>query len=211
MDDVRFQKYGSFSSDPHATRVRRAISWGMAAETATGEDEQFIFYWITLNATYGNEEMAAANERLKRATFFEKICELDAENKINKALIAIQNQLRVFIDNKYMYDEYWKLLKNEVTPEYFENMKIRVRKKIYSGLMSKEDEIDVLDYLFDLISLLRNQIFHGLATYQSSVNREQLRPCIEILKSTVPIIVEIVLEHPEVDWGAISYPYIKQD
>ena len=70
MDDVRFQKYGSFSSDPHATRVRRAISWGMAAETATGEDEQFIFYWITLNATYGNEEMAAANERLKRATFF---------------------------------------------------------------------------------------------------------------------------------------------
>ena len=211
MDELRFQKYGSFSSDPHATRVRRAISWGVAAENATGEDEQFIFYWIALNATYGNEETASANERFKRTKFFEKICELDVENNINKALIAIQNQLRVFVDNKYMYDEYWKLLKNEVTPERFEDLKVRVRKKIYTGLMSKEGEIGLLDYLFDLISLLRNQIFHGLATYQSSVNREQLIPCVEILKNTVPIIVEIVLKHSEVDWGSISYPYIQQD
>ena len=73
--------------------------------------------------------------------------------------------------------------------------------------MAKEDEIEVLDYLFTLMAVLRNQLFHGLATYQSRANREQLGAGVKILKVIMPIIIELVLVNDDVDWGRVSYPY----
>ena len=208
LDKKRIDKYGAFSEK--AIRVVRAISWGKAAELAEGEDEKFIFYWISLNAVYNDDMIAGETERLKRKLFFDKISDLDKENRIKKELMGIQNQLRVFVDNKYLYDEYWKAQKGDSSEEDFEKQKKKVMQKIYSGLMAKEDAIDVLDYLFALMAVLRNQIFHGLATYKSKANREQLCAGVTILKAIIPIIVEIVLENGDVDWGVISYPYINK-
>ncbi|MCR4874463.1 MAG: hypothetical protein K5923_01805 [Clostridia bacterium] len=208
LDNVRFKKYGAFSEK--AIRVVRAISWGKAAEKTEIEDEQFIFYWISLNAAYSDDMIAVETERLKRKVFFDKISELDKENRIKKALMSIPNQLRIFVDSKYLYDEYWRAQKGDVKEEDFEKYKSKVMQKIYSGLMAREDEIEVLDYLFSLMAVLRNQIFHGLATYQSKANREQLKSGVKILKAIIPIIIEIVLINDDVDWGAISYPLINK-
>ena len=206
LDNLRFEKYGAFSEK--AIRPHRAISWGKAAEKTEVEDEQFMFYWIALNAAYNDDMIATESERLKRKIFFDKISELDKDNRIKKALMSIPNQLRVFVDNKYLYDEYWKTQKGDASEEDFEKHKTLVMQKIYSGLMVREDEIEVLDYLFALMAVLRNQLFHGLATYQSKANREQLGVGVKILKAIIPIIIELVLVHDEVDWGRISYPYI---
>ena len=162
LDQSRIDKYGTYSDK--AIRIVRIISWGKAAENTKVDDEKFIFYWIALNAAYNDELIATANERSKRKIFFEKISELDKENTIKNALVDIQNQLRVFVDNKYLYDEFWKAQKGDSTEEDFEAYKKKVMQKIYSGLMAREDAIDVLDYLFTLMAVLRNQIFHGLAT-----------------------------------------------
>ena len=205
LDRIRFEKYGPFSE--RAIRPHRAISWGKAAEKAEGEDEQFIFYWIALNAAYNDADSFAETERIKRRNFFNKISELDIDNRIKKALISIPNQLRVFVDNKYLYDEDWKTQKGDTSEENFEKHKTMVMQKIYSGLMAKEDEIEVLDYLFTLMAVLRNQLFHGLATYQSRANREQLGAGVKILKAIMPIIIELVLVNDDVDWGRVSYPY----
>ena len=206
LDKKRIEKYGTFSEE--AIRIHRAISWGKAAEKVEGEDEQFMFYWISLNAAYNDADVLEETERTKRKTFFEKISDLDTESRIKKALMEIPNQLRVFVDNKYLYDEYWKAQKGESSEEDFEKYKTKVMQKIYAGLMAKEDEIEVLDYLFTLMAVLRNQLFHGLATYKSKVNREQLMAGVKILKAVIPIIVELVLEHDDVDWGTVSYPYV---
>ncbi len=206
LDIIRKGKYGEFDND--AIRVRRAISWGMAAENAKGDDEKFIFYWIALNAAYANETY---DELVSRHLFFSKISSLDNENRIKKSLMEIPNQLRVFVDNKYLYKKYWESLDGDATKEEFEQEKTRITKIIYSGLMSKEESLDVLNYLFNLIYILRIQIFHGLATYKSKVNREQLIPCVKILEATMPIIIELLLEHNEIDWGEVSYPYVNQN
>ena len=121
LDKLRFEKYGAFSEK--AIRPHRAISWGKAAERADGIDEQFIFYWISLNAAYSDDLNASETERLKRKVFFDKISELDKDNNIRKALMTIPNQLRVFVDNKYLYDEYWKAQKGDSSEEDFERYK----------------------------------------------------------------------------------------
>ena len=208
LDKKRFEKYGKFSDK--AIRVVRAISWGKAAENTEVLDEQFMFYWISLNAAYNDDASALSAERTKRRAFFIKISDLDKDNLIKRALVSIQNQLRVFVDNEFLYEEFWKMQKGELSETSFEKTKNNIMQKIYSGLMAREDAIEVLDYLFDLMALLRNQLFHGLATYGSSKNRDQLQAGVAILKAILPIIIDLVLVHDEVDWGEISYPVINK-
>lgn len=204
----RKEKYGKFSDK--ALRIHRTISWGKAAEKAKGIDEQFIFYWIALNAAYTDAAATLDSERTKRRTFFEKISDADTDNQIKRALIDNQNYLRVFVENKFLYDEYWRAQKGEADEEEFEKQKNKVMQKIYFGLLTKIDEVEILDYLFTLMAVLRNQIFHGLATYQSQANREQLKAGVGICKTLIPIMAEIVLNHEDIDWGEVSYPYIQR-
>ncbi len=121
LDKLRFEKYGAFSEK--AIRPHRAISWGKAAEKTEVEDEQFMFYWIALNAAYNDADTIAETERFKRKIFFDKISELDKDNRIKQALMSIPNQLRVFVDNKYLYDEYWKSQIGDASEEDFDNLR----------------------------------------------------------------------------------------
>lgn len=211
LEDLKIQKYGTKFKGDHPLRIHRAISWGKAAEKAEGLDEKFIFYWISLNAVYSDDNLKSEPERTVRKEFFKKISEIDKENTVKNALYDIQNQLRVFVDNNYIHEDYWKSENGEITKEQFEQRKLNIFNKIYSGLVDDEYEVEVLDYLFALMAILRNQIFHGLATYNSSVNREQVHSGEIILERLLPLLVEIVTKHDEIDWGKTCYPYWRRD
>lgn len=66
----------------------------------------------------------------------------------------------------------------------------------------------VLSIVFDRLYVLRNQLIHGGATWNSSVNRQQVCDGAAILGNLVPKIVELMLLHPENDHGEILYPVI---
>lgn len=71
----------------------------------------------------------------------------------------------------------------------------------------------MLSVIFNLLYTLRNQIIHGGATYNSRVNREQLKDARNILEEIVPAIVDIMLQYPDQfnGWGKPFYPYVKED
>ena len=70
-------------------------------------------------------------------------------------------------------------------------------------------EVDkLIEVLLDRLYTLRNQIMHGGATYKSKVNRAQVRDACNILKLFIPIIIDIMMEHWEEDWGEIYYPVV---
>ena len=62
--------------------------------------------------------------------------------------------------------------------------------------------------LFDRFYVLCNQLIHGGATYNSSVNRDQVRDGRRIVAFLVPILVSLMVSNPEVDWGAPYYPVV---
>lgn len=62
-----------------------------------------------------------------------------------------------------------------------------------------------------LIYTLRNQLVHGGATWCGAVNREQVRDCANIMANLVPIIIEIVMDNPDENWGEVSYPVVNPD
>ena len=68
----------------------------------------------------------------------------------------------------------------------------------------------VLQIIFSHLYTLRNQLMHGGATYNSSVNRKQLLETCHILSKLIPMILQIMLENPDNPyWGKPFYPVVK--
>ena len=43
--------------------------------------------------------------------------------------------------------------------------------------------------------MLRNQLVHGGATWQSSANREQIRDAVAFLQYLVPIMIDVMMDN----------------
>ena len=74
--------------------------------------------------------------------------------------------------------------------------------------MGKRDTVTVLSIVLSRIYTLRNQLVHGGATWGSSVNRAQLRDCTHLMRKLVPLVIEIMMDHPESFWGDACYPVV---
>jgi hypothetical protein len=48
------------------------------------------------------------------------------------------------------------------------------------------------------------------ATWNSSVNREHIRDCNKLMGRLVPVVIEIMLDHPETLWGDACYPVVER-
>ena len=67
----------------------------------------------------------------------------------------------------------------------------------------------ILTCLFDRLYVLRNQLVHGGATWNSSVNRQQVGDGARIMAFLVPLFIDIMMDHPQSDWGAPYYPVVE--
>jgi len=56
--------------------------------------------------------------------------------------------------------------------------------------------------------MLRNQLIHGGATWQSAVNRDQIRDAVAILSKFVPIVINFMKDNSNELWGEANYPLI---
>ena len=63
-----------------------------------------------------------------------------------------------------------------------------------------------LSFVFDRLYVLRNQLVHGGATWNSAVNRDQVRDGASILGFLMPVFVDVMMDNPHEDWGRPFYP-----
>lgn len=74
--------------------------------------------------------------------------------------------------------------------------------------LSRQNVPELLAIVLDRLFVLRNQILHGGATYQSQLNRKQVNDGVQLLIALLPIVIEIMLSTPDEDWGDIYYPVV---
>ena len=74
--------------------------------------------------------------------------------------------------------------------------------------MSAGDAARILSILFDRLYVLRNQLVHGGATWNGSVNRDQVRDGAAVLGTLLPIFIEIMMDNPGQNWGKPFYPVV---
>jgi hypothetical protein len=66
-----------------------------------------------------------------------------------------------------------------------------------------------LSCIFTRLYTLRNQLIHGGATHNSSINREQLKDACNLLQKVIPLIIALMMAAPGQLWGEGCYPVVK--
>ena len=71
--------------------------------------------------------------------------------------------------------------------------------------LNKGDPSIVLKILFENLYVIRNQIFHGSATYNGNNNRDTVKCGAKILQDLVPLFIEIMIKNLAQDWGSVTF------
>jgi len=196
-------------SDALNLRVHRAISWLTKAEQCDDLDSQFIFYWIAFNSAYANE---MAGIRKCESEIFNhylaRIIELDGSHQVYHLVWdTYSGAIRVLLENPYVYQKFWDSANGLLAPDAWKAEFEKANKAAHVAL-AKKDTTTILSVVFSRLYTLRNQLVHGGATWNSKVNRDQLRDACHILKDMLPLMIKTMLDHPEAHWGEAIYPPI---
>ncbi|MCK9303776.1 MAG: HEPN domain-containing protein [Bacteroidales bacterium] len=189
-------------------RVHRALSWLKAANESSSPDAKFIFLWIAFNAAYA-QEFKSGQELMKRDSFKEflgRLLRLDCEDLVyNIVWENYSGKIRLFIDNQYVSRYFWDYHNGRLTEEQWVKKFERSRAMAQKALAIK-DTVVFVGILFDRLYVLRNQLVHGGATWESKVNRDQVRDGYRIMQDLAPAIIHIIMENAEEAWGKPCYP-----
>ena len=192
-------------------RTHRALSWlGRAEQETTDDDARFLFLWIAFNAAYANEilDRKAFTERRLFLQFLNRLVESDKEELISEIVWnQFSSSIRVLIDNKFVFQPFWDhqagLVSESNWKEAFENSKTAANRAL-----GRTDTTRVLAVIFDRLYTLRNQIVHGGATWNSGVNRAQMKDGTNILGFLVPTVIHLMMENHNQLWGDPCYPVV---
>lgn len=194
-------------------RTHRAISWiGRAEACDTDADARFIFLWISFNAAYADErefQMTAPGERAAFVDYFEKMVALDENKRIYAALWQrFSGPVRTLLENRYVFNPFWQHHNGIDGFDDWED-RFKTSARTFAQCFQAGDTVRVLSFVFDRLYVLRNQLVHGGSTWNSAVNRAQVRDGAAILGFLMPVFIDIMMDHPNADWGKPFYPVVE--
>jgi len=194
-------------------RVHRSLSWLQRAEQCEDDDDgRFIFLWIAFNAAYAQEMRhdGPMPEHQVLRDFLVKLVSLDTDKQLTRVVwTEFPNVIRMLLNNPYVFQPYWDS-QNGKRPRgewsgLFERAKVAAARALGS-----DDTARALQHVFSRLYTLRNQLLHGGSTWNSSVNREQVKDGANILGQLVPVIISIMMGHGEAEWGEPCYPVVER-
>jgi hypothetical protein len=168
-----------------ALRVHRALSWLDRAERSEDDlDARFIFLWIAFNAAYATEinESFRLSEQDTFRAFLGKLEDLDGAGRRIEGLVwdEFPRSIRVVLDNPYVYQDFWSFHNGSLQEEEWQR-RFTAAKAAASAALGRRDTVTVLAIVLSRIYTLRNQLMHGGATWNSGVNRDQVRDCVKFM------------------------------
>jgi len=199
-------------SESVTLRVHRALSWLDRAEHERSDaDARFIFLWISFNAMYASEvHDPDMTEKRGFQTFLRTLLHLDPKGRIGQLIWKeFSGSIRLLLTNEYGFPDFWRHHNGQLTATEWQSRFNKSRRAAELALAGGHT-LQVLAIVFAPLYVLRNQLIHGGATWNSKVNRSQVRDCSNLLGKLVPVIIEIMQDHPDHDWGPATYPVISQ-
>lgn len=196
---------------PLTLRVHRALSWLTRAEQEEDDgDVRFILLWVGFNAAYAiNIEQEAHSERGRFQAFFATLIGLDNAHRIyDMVWERFSNEIRLLLDNRHVFAPFWAHQNGEAGYADWEQRLQRSRNSVAKALR-EHDTVRILSILFDRLYVLRNQLVHGGATWNSDVNREQVRDGASLLGCLLPVFIDLMMDHPGQVWRMPHYPVVE--
>ena len=184
-------------------RIHRALSWWGRALMDDDTDGRFVFLWIAFNASYAAQ--IDGDLRLSKQTsfkaFLEKLCTLDADKRIDRLMWEeFSGGVRILLDTPYVFQSFWGWQSEKITEDEWRDRFERGKQLAHYALGTGKTAM-LLSEIFNRLYTLRNQLMHGGATWNSAVNRKQLHDCCDLLSKLVPLIIQLMLDNPQVVLG----------
>ncbi|MCC7334621.1 MAG: hypothetical protein IT422_05975 [Pirellulaceae bacterium] len=198
-------------SHPLPIRLHRAFSWLAAVETLADSeqlDQRLIFRWIALNSLYGRwdgkiDEPTRDAESLRR--FLSTIIRLDHDGLLAASLQTHKPLAMSILEDEYVNDYFWRMVRED--RQFRPGRTRRLAEEWYR----EANWTKLLDELLDRVYLVRCQLIHGAATYDSKMNRETVRRCGLMLRIVMQSILIVMIDQGlTTDWGELCYPPISQ-
>jgi hypothetical protein len=192
-------------------RVHRSLSWLDRAEQCEDLDGKFVFLWISFNAAYANEivENYRLSEKKSFKNFIEKIVRLDTSQTLHNIIWNnYSGSIRVLLANPYVSAAFWEMQIGNLDKDGFESQ-FKIDKERAFRALIRNDTVSVIICVLESIYMLRNQIFHGGATWNSSINRDQIRDASRIMQVIVPLVLTIMMDNSSELWGDAIFPVIE--
>ena len=174
--------------------------------------------WIAFNAAYGvgvtnldSEERPEEIEAFKG--FLQKIMDRDDEDALANILWQrFSEPVRILFDNPYVFHAFWKAVSGSSRDDDWEEKFDRSRRRLFRA-MKEQDVHSALVEVFLRLYTLRNQLFHGGASFWGG---DQVRDGARIMEALVPVILKIMRVDIETNpnsevWGPIAYPRINYE
>jgi hypothetical protein len=198
----------SILSEALSIRLHRAISWVKSAEKQDKElDIKFISLWIAFNACYAVDlnGLSSKPEKAKLRDFTSSLVQFDRTRLYNLFWDKYSGPVRVLIENKFVFERFWEFNRGDLD-DYIGAFNKSIATA--HNCLSKENIEGLMEIVLERLYTLRNSIMHGGSTFNSKLNRAQLKDACNIMQILVPIIVDIMIDNSEHDWGEIAYPVI---
>jgi len=197
--------------EPLSLRVHRALSWlNRAEQESEDHDARFIFLWVAFNAAYANEIVDRQNFTEKKLFlgFLGRLIDSDSEQLLYKLVWdQFSGAIRLLIDNKYVFQPFWEFHNGQTTEEAWQ-LAFQKSKASSRRALGRMDTRRVMGVMFDRLYTLRNQLLHGGATWNSSINRSQISQGAEIMGQVVPIVIHLMMDDCRRVWGDACYPVV---
>lgn len=188
-------------------RMHRALSWLQRAQATDGDDDvAFVCLWIATNAAYA-QELSGYSEKFAFREFVEQVCDLDESGALYGLVWNVfPGPIRSLLENRYVFQPFWDALNggHDDWKEPFERAQVSAKRAL-----GRQDTARVLYAVFQRLYTLRNQLMHGGATWNSSVNRQQVRDGRAILNSVLPVMLGVMMDAPESFKGKPFYPVVQ--
>ncbi len=200
---------------PLTLRVHRALSWLLRAEAEVNdEDVRFILLWIGFNAAYASDLGNAAGDDGRRERdvfldFFRTLVRFDARHRIYDAVWSrFGQEIRVLLDNRHVYAPFWHH-HNGVAGYANWELRLEDSRRQVNRALRQHDTATLLILLFDGLYVLRNQLVHGGGTWNSGINRGQVRDGAALLGCSLPVFVDLMMDNPGHEWAMPHYPVVE--
>ena len=175
----------------------------------TQRHARFIFLWIALNAAYASEFGFERTERDQTRTFLAQVLAGDTQRQLHAVVFRqFSGPIRTLVENRFVFEPFWRAMRENDGSGRWEQSFAASRKLALQALMEQKTDV-VLSIVLDRLYVLRNQLVHGGATWNSVANRQQVHDGAAILMALVPVVLGIMIEAEGAEYGAISFPYVQ--
>lgn len=200
---------------PLTLRVHRALSWLRRAEAEEVDaDVRFILLWIGFNAAYAGDVSLALGAESQRERdlfmrFFTTLVGFDGTHRIYDTVwTRFPQEIRVLLDNHYVFAAFWH--HHNGAPGFADWRDRLERERIaINAALRRHDTATILSILFGRLYVLRNQLVHGGATWNSSANRNQVRDGAALLGCLLPLFIDLMMDNAGHDWPMPNYPVVE--